>query len=497
MTFVYILFVFLLILFIYKSNNTSSVIFLYGIFISAVISYLSFVLYLSKFNLYYGTINELFNLSPGTRTYLVLQNFDPNTLIRLLNVGNILFYLFIFLFSLSFCMNQWLKNKKTRRLLYIVIPLSVAQFLFFDPAINLFIQDAAFSYRRMDTYLAMIHKGEIFFKVVNLLYVVTGIFLLVRQVVLHYHIRFLRNHTLFTIFSLLPLMFIYFLMFYWAPDNLVKSTFIPDFINYQQPDLTVLELRLYPMITTAALLFMFYNAYKYNMIKRSNKEFHVLTHRNIDTASLGVRTFTHSIKNHLLAIHSEAEFLQERLKNDAEAMYSLKLITHSCLESSRSLETALEKLSGFHPSMAVTPLNAPVLKACHRFKHSAVNMETAFSSNKLQAHIDEDLLEETIYNLIKNAEEAVDAERGEITVTTKRIHQWGVISITDNGSGISNEAKKRLFTPFYSTKSSVTNWGIGLSYCYKVIKLHGGTIEFHSKYGEGAQFNIFIPLLST
>ncbi|MEC2158343.1 sensor histidine kinase [Virgibacillus halodenitrificans] len=497
MTFVAILLVFLLILFIYKSINTISAIFLYGIFISAVFTYAALILYLSKFNLYYVTLNQLFNFNPGTWSNLVLQNFNTDALIRFLNGGSILFYLFYILFSLSFCITKWFEIKQIRYILYTILFLSLSQFLFFDPGFNIYMQNVAYTHNNMEMYKIISGYGSILFHWVNYIYLFLGFILLIWHFFKNYQIRFLRNHTLFTLFSLLPLTFIYLLMFYFAPTNLVKSTFISNFNNYQLPELTIIELRLFPLVVTLALLFMFYNAYKYNLIKKSNKEFNLLTHTNIDTASLGVRTFTHSIKNHLLAIRSEAEFLKEKkFNNDEDALYSLELILESCRQSSESLESALDRLTGFRISPTFSALNQPVELAIKRFnpQHTSIQIVSDLSEKQLFAYIDQEMLQETIYNIIKNAEEAINNEDGKIHITTSKINKWGMVTIEDNGPGISNENKKRLFTPFFSTKSSITNWGIGLSYCYKVIKLHGGTIEFSSNKEKGTRFNILIPL---
>lgn len=70
---------------------------------------------------------------------------------------------------------------------------------------------------------------------------------------------------------------------------------------------------------------------------------------------------------------------------------------------------------------------------------------------------------EVLRYLIQNVLEAIgENNEGEIIMTTFRNDRWATISLRDNGSGIEEENLSRVFTPFYSTKPSVKNWGWAL-----------------------------------
>jgi signal transduction histidine kinase len=70
-----------------------------------------------------------------------------------------------------------------------------------------------------------------------------------------------------------------------------------------------------------------------------------------------------------------------------------------------------------------------------------------------------------------------------------------IISVTDNGPGMTEEVRKRLFDPFFTTKPVGKGTGMGLSISYQiVVKKHGGQIQCTSAPGEGAEFAIVIPL---
>lgn len=82
-----------------------------------------------------------------------------------------------------------------------------------------------------------------------------------------------------------------------------------------------------------------------------------------------------------------------------------------------------------------------------------------------------------------------------ITITTELVNEQAVISIADNGLGISEKAQSQLFTPFFTTKDIGKGTGLGLSISYQIIvELHAGIFECHSQPGNGAEFVIIIPI---
>jgi len=69
-----------------------------------------------------------------------------------------------------------------------------------------------------------------------------------------------------------------------------------------------------------------------------------------------------------------------------------------------------------------------------------------------------------------------------------------VIWIRDNGAGISNESAARMFDPFFTTKKGISNYGLGLNYCYGVMQKHGGGIRLvETEQGKGTCMEIRFP----
>ena len=103
---------------------------------------------------------------------------------------------------------------------------------------------------------------------------------------------------------------------------------------------------------------------------------------------------------------------------------------------------------------------------------------------------------EAVENMLNNAEEVLSEEIQEekrIYIRTMLHHQWIIVSISDNGRGMTREEQKRIFTPFYSSKPAKQNWGIGLPICHNIIRAHNGKIIVKSRPGKGTQFEILLP----
>ncbi|MOA12919.1 Sensor protein ZraS [compost metagenome] len=109
--------------------------------------------------------------------------------------------------------------------------------------------------------------------------------------------------------------------------------------------------------------------------------------------------------------------------------------------------------------------------------------------------MDEKQMTEVCLNIIKNAIEAMHMQHDKkITITIEDQDKWGCITIADNGPGIPQEYINDIFSPFFSTKSSANNWGVGLSYCHKMVSKHQGKIEVISHLKAGTTFKILLPI---
>ena len=101
-----------------------------------------------------------------------------------------------------------------------------------------------------------------------------------------------------------------------------------------------------------------------------------------------------------------------------------------------------------------------------------------------------------LLNLFNNAFYAVnESKKPKVIVSTKTLENSIEIKVQDNGKGIPENIKSKIFQPFFTTKPTGEGTGLGLSLSYDIItKGHGGTLEVVSVKGEGAEFIVKLPV---
>jgi len=126
-------------------------------------------------------------------------------------------------------------------------------------------------------------------------------------------------------------------------------------------------------------------------------------------------------------------------------------------------------------------------------------------------HADSGQMEQVIMNLAVNSRDAMP-NGGSIVIETSRtsvdeehlernpeigLGDYGVISVSDTGSGMTAEVREKIFEPFFTTKEKGKGTGLGLATVYGIVKQHGGHIQVYNEPGGGTTFRIYLPLIST
>jgi len=130
-----------------------------------------------------------------------------------------------------------------------------------------------------------------------------------------------------------------------------------------------------------------------------------------------------------------------------------------------------------------------------------VRVLSSLSSNVPLVSGDPTHLQTLFLNLISNALDAMP-NGGLLMIRTREIQpqpssgnrRWLEISITDTGIGITEESKKRIFDPFYTTKKMGEGTGLGLAICENIIKEHSGRLDVESEVGKGSTFFVYLPI---
>jgi signal transduction histidine kinase len=118
-----------------------------------------------------------------------------------------------------------------------------------------------------------------------------------------------------------------------------------------------------------------------------------------------------------------------------------------------------------------------------------------FSGSKFAVLADKKMLGQILNNLITNALQATQTTLNpQIELSLNSNATQIILAVKDNGIGINDAAKEKIFTPYFTTKSSGS--GIGLNVVKQILEKHNGHIHFESEEGKGSCFFISLPLLS-
>lgn len=228
----------------------------------------------------------------------------------------------------------------------------------------------------------------------------------------------------------------------------------------------------------------------------------VVMERKYNTAKVGTLVFVHSTKNQLLANRVLFKRLsgldmtqQEDIRKMQECIVTLENINEALLERMEELHRSVKSSSIVMVSCHLEEL---VEKALDRFYHKCpdTSVEVALESDA-PLLADKTHLCEAIYNLLVNAQEAVEAAgrgaEGKVSLLSHDERLYTVIEVKDNGTGIPKALIKKIFDPFYTSKNRSHNWGMGLYYVRAIVKGHLGNLRVESKEGEGSSFYIILP----
>lgn len=222
-----------------------------------------------------------------------------------------------------------------------------------------------------------------------------------------------------------------------------------------------------------------------------------LASRNDRMKALGemAAQVAHEIRNPLGGIKGFAALLERDLKKHPE---QLKL-SQNIIEGSNILDRLVTQVLNYSRPLQVE-LQPTDLKQTIEELEKALVAEKAIPSNvvlKLNlpldiiAPVDSAVLKLALKNLMINAIQAMP-DGGALSVDLCKMDHKAIIKINDTGIGIPKEHLKKLFSPFFSTKSYGN--GLGLAEANKVIQAHGGEISAESTPGKGTTFTIKLPL---
>jgi signal transduction histidine kinase len=204
----------------------------------------------------------------------------------------------------------------------------------------------------------------------------------------------------------------------------------------------------------------------------------------------------HEVKNPINAIVVHLELLKTKLGItptpatrhleviDSE-IHRLDRVVQTLVDFSRPVEVKLVEYDLRHVVADVVTLSAAEMFT------RQVHLSSRMPEFPLISKVDVDLLKQAVLNVVQNGAQAMP-QGGKLEVTLLEDGKFAVIQVQDQGGGISEELREKIFDLYFTTKKDGS--GIGLAMTYRILQLHHGSIDVQSELGHGSVFQLRIPL---
>jgi len=223
-----------------------------------------------------------------------------------------------------------------------------------------------------------------------------------------------------------------------------------------------------------------------NNFSEVNSELIEEAHQQIDQGNIsGVKSILNDIKDNEEKINQHGKRADSIVKG---------MLQHSRINGGVKEPTNINALAQEYLRLAYHGLRA-------KDKTFNVTLKTDFDEAIKTINVVPQDIRRVILNVINNAFYAVDEKRKQndrefepkVTIATKKTGNVVLISIMDNGNGISQKVRDKIFQPFFTTKPTGQGTGLGLSLSYDIVRTHGGELKVETKEGEGSEFIIILP----
>jgi len=225
-----------------------------------------------------------------------------------------------------------------------------------------------------------------------------------------------------------------------------------------------------------------------------------LEHEKLESLKELAYGASHEINNPLANIAARAQTLLED-ETDSERQRKLAAIHRQAMRAHEMIADLM--LFARPPKLRLAPchlqavVETVVRESMPVAQEFDIELAADGDTDAIVAPADEIQLAVAIAALVRNALEAV-SDGGHVRVSTRRANlggdRWAEISIADDGPGISAEARRHMFDPFYSGREAGRGLGFGASKCWRIVTDHGGQVVVHSPATGGTEVSILLPL---
>jgi nitrogen fixation/metabolism regulation signal transduction histidine kinase len=212
------------------------------------------------------------------------------------------------------------------------------------------------------------------------------------------------------------------------------------------------------------------------------------------------RRLAHEIKNPLTPIQMSLETLVALREKDSGKFDQLfKESAVAVLEEVARLKRIVDEFSRFarlpKPQLAPLSLTELCTQVVGLYGSDGTRLRyVADIAPGVNVQADRDQLTQVVINLIKNAEEAMAEKGGQVTLRLRTDNHSALIEVEDQGPGIPESERSRIFEPYFTTKQGGT--GLGLAIASRIASEHGGALSVDGVPTGGARFRLQLPLAS-
>lgn len=457
------------------------------------------MLYVAKDNNYFNTIYQYFNISKRLHAWMMYTDIDKNTIVNVVNLCSVLFIAGNYIFSRSFC-NE--KTKFTKAITGVLVVLFLTEMIFYNTYVYRFLYYGRIGFLPDPALFRKLYS--IFHQISvtgNCACLVYNMVLLLRTAFRNESIKELKYIKWCMILVNFGIVGLYFYMFYSLPNSFLWISRVTNYeiYNSMQMGKYFSLMRVIPYLIVIFILMLCYNVVKYeNTVKRIENEEYVFSNI-VASTEISTRSFSHYIKNELLGIMSEVEWIKKDVESRKEG---LNTIRYSCMEMYSRLDELQKNSNRMVLNQSLCNFSEIIDEAIENekaeFEEKSIRLNYKKCEQKVTVFGDRRYLIQVFNNVFRNAIEAMEGNGEypkEINVITRLFDSRIEIIIADTGPGLDDTVQQHLFEPFVSTKSTKNNWGIGLSFCKRIITRHRGKIEAFNLPERGAGFRIEIPLV--
>lgn len=214
----------------------------------------------------------------------------------------------------------------------------------------------------------------------------------------------------------------------------------------------------------------------------------------------------HELNNPLSIVVGHSLMLREEAE-EPKTVRRIEKISSAAERSAKIVKTFLAMARQQPTRMERTDINAVISAAVDVAGYGrgseTLSIKCDLDDNVPQVTADADQITQVIINLIINAEQAINkANEGNLITVSTKVRKSGQpgeaveITVKDNGPGIPENVRARVFEPFFTTKDVGDGTGIGLAFCHRIIRSHGGEIWLDAKHPNGSKFVMTLPIVA-